>query len=206
MHHSADTRGLDRRQIISNLMTMTMAGMSTAAAAPFAVMAEEGDVAAAEWQVAGVAEAAYTFQHPPGFVPYSKPLKTHLSELNLKCDGVRGYVVGVAVDPVKLASLESFGDPAFVADKIIGVERKKDGVLSADLLGSSADKDTAGKTYYEVEYASENVHSGLNHYISRIAIQDEKLYVFTAQSKEKDYSPERAGEMKRIVKSFQLRG
>ena len=56
--------------------------------------------------------------HPP---THSKPVKTHAEESNVKSDTRKGYTLGVAVDPIKLSSLESFGTPEFVGDRIIKV-------------------------------------------------------------------------------------
>lgn len=154
----------------------------------------------APWTAADT--SSFHFMYPSqGWVRTSKPLKTHLDEFNVKSEVRRGYTAGVAVDPVKLESLEAFGTPLFVGERVVGVERKKDGVLSAELL-SSGSEIRGGITYYDIAYTNESTH-GNNHYLSRIAIRDEKLVVFTVQSKNADYD-ELANEMASIAKSFSL--
>ena len=44
-----------------------------------------------------------------------------------------------------------FGDPDFVGQRVIGVERKKDGTLDARLDSTRATSDAKGKTYYELQ-------------------------------------------------------
>lgn len=118
--------------------------------------------------------------------------------MNVKSEA-RGYYAGLAVDPIKLDSLASFGTPEFVGARVVGVEKKKDGVLSASLLGAASDGQ-----YYDIEYSNESTH-GNNHYKSRIAIRGGKLFVFTVQCKQSDFEAY-ADEMTVISKSFALKG
>jgi hypothetical protein len=118
--------------------------------------------------------------------------------VNVKSEA-RGYYAGLAVDPIKLDSLASFGTPEFVGARVVGVEKKKDGVLSASLLGAASDGQ-----YYDIEYSNESTH-GNNHYKSRIAIRGGKLFVFTVQCKQSDFEAY-ADEMTVISKSFALKG
>mmetsp|Transcript_12014 Transcript_12014/g.28152 ORF Transcript_12014/g.28152 Transcript_12014/m.28152 type:complete len:154 (+) Transcript_12014:494-955(+) len=121
----------------------------------------------------------------------------------VKSGSTRGYYAGVAVDPVKLDSLESFGSPKFVGDRVVSVERSKDGVLSADLVDSGRVQSEDGDVYYQISYINESTH-GNNHYISRIAVRDQKLYVFTVQCKVKDYDA-LSSEMANMADSFFLK-
>ena len=102
------------------------------------------------------------------------------------------------MDAIKLESLEAFGTPDFVGGRVVGVENKKDGVLSASLLGAGSQG-----PYYDIEYSNESTH-GNNHYKSRIAVQQGKLYVFTVQCKQGDYETF-ADEMASILNSFALK-
>jgi hypothetical protein len=57
---------------------------------------------------------AYSFVPPPNFVTGTKPLKTHLDEINFFSSGIRGYQIGITVDPVRISSLKEvnmFGFP-----------------------------------------------------------------------------------------------
>jgi hypothetical protein len=144
----------------------------------------------------------YEFLYPSGWVEAPKLLKTHLEEYNVKSQEKRGFYAGVAVDPVKLSSLESFGTPQFVGDRVVSVERKKDGVASAELV-SAEEKTEDGIVYYDIVYVNESSH-GNNHYASRIAIRDGKLVVFTVQCRVEDFDG-LAGGMLAMVNSFRLR-
>ena len=48
----------------------------------------------------------YTVTPPPLFVPGNKPLKTHLDEINFSPPDVRGYTLGVTVDPVRISKIQ----------------------------------------------------------------------------------------------------
>lgn len=144
----------------------------------------------------------FRFQYPSDWVRTSKLLKTHADEFNVKSEEKRGFYAGVAVDPVKLSSLETFGTPEFVGERVVGVERRKEGVVSADLLSASKEEGENGEMYYNIAYTNESSH-GNNHYISRIAIRDEKLFVFTVQSKTRDFE-DLSESMLAMAKSFSL--
>ena len=97
-------------------------------------------------------DGSFSLRFPAdAFERYGKPVKTHQLEANIKSRARKGFVIGVAVDPVKLESLEAFGDPDFVGQRVIGVERKKDGTLDARLDSTRATSDAKGKTYYELQ-------------------------------------------------------
>jgi hypothetical protein len=82
------------------------------------------------------------------------------------------------------------------------VERKKDGVLEANLIRSGSTS-VNGRTYYDVEYSNESTH-GSNHYASRIAVQNGKLFVFTVQCKVGDFDFV-SEEVFRLLQSFALK-
>jgi hypothetical protein len=105
------------------------------------------------------------FTYPSDFVEAGKPVKTHLEEVNLKSPSRRDYSVGLAVDPIKLESLELFGSPQFVGKRIIHTELKREGVTNATLDRSMSTLEQ-GNTYYDVEYSSESTR-GLKHIVSR---------------------------------------
>ena len=110
-----------------------------------------------------------SFTVPEGFERFSKPVKTHLEEGNARSTTVKGFTLGVAVDPVKLESLAKFGDPEFVADRVVKVEKGRDGVTAVRLVAARATT-IDGVDYYELEYDSESTR-GYNHVLSRLTIQ-----------------------------------
>lgn len=152
-------------------------------------------------EVAEDSAKSFKFQYPAGFSFFSKPAKTHFIEYNVKSNNRRGYTIGVAVDPVKLVSLEAFGTPEFVGNRIVSVEKGRDGVLGAELVEASSTQ-VAGITYYDIDYSNESTR-GNNYYVARVAIQDGKLYALTVQTKIADYS-EVAPEVKAVVRSFRV--
>lgn len=48
---------------------------------------------------------SYKLKLPPGFEPGNKPLKTHLDEINFATEALKGYKIGITVDPVRISSL-----------------------------------------------------------------------------------------------------
>ncbi|CEL98426.1 unnamed protein product [Vitrella brassicaformis CCMP3155] len=120
-------------------------------------------------------------------------------EINYKSPEIKGYTVGVAVDPVKIDSLAAFGTPDFVGQRIVDVEKKKDGVIDVQLLKAES-LESGGQVFYEVEYTSDTTR-GFNHFITRVIVVNQRLFAFTAQSKQKDFDKVR-DQMKAIVSTF----
>jgi hypothetical protein len=56
--------------------------------------------------------------------------------VNFKSETTRGYEIGLAVDPVRINSLDEFAPAEEVGNRVIKVELSKDGCLEAKLLGS----------------------------------------------------------------------
>ncbi|CAM9566898.1 unnamed protein product, partial [Ectocarpus sp. 12 AP-2014] len=79
-------------------------------------------------------DGSFALRYPVGFKGFSKPLKTHKVEVNFKSEEVKGYEVGVAIDPVRIESLETFGTPEEVGARVLKVEQAKDGTLDTKLL------------------------------------------------------------------------
>ena len=144
---------------------------------------------------------SFQFQYPENFVFFSKPAKTHQIEYNVKSEARKGYTIGVAVDPVRLQSLEGFGSPDFVGERVVNVEKGRDGVLSAELK-SAVKAEAGGVTYYDIDYVNESKR-GNNHYATRVAIRDGKLYTLEVRTKIADYA-ELEAEVRAIVSSFRI--
>ena len=98
-------------------------------------------------------EFSYNFQPPSGFKTSNKPLKTHLDEINYTKDGERGYQYGITVDPVRINSLQEFGTPEQVAERVINAERDRDGITDVTLVGIP--KENSDSKSYEISYISQ---------------------------------------------------
>jgi hypothetical protein len=115
------------------------------------------------------------------------------------------------VDPVKISSIQDFTTPAGLADKVVAVEKGKDGVFETEVLEAkqssvtvavanplnpypsgagaspvSASVSPVSLTGYDIEYKVDSSR-GLNHYSVRSTIANKQLYVFTAQCKEDSF-------------------
>lgn len=142
----------------------------------------------------------YSFLPPAGFKPSNKPLKTHLDEINFSLEGLRGYQYGITVDPVRIQSLQQFGTPDQVAARVVDAEANRDGITDVKLVGTPTEDPKTG--IYAIDYVSEGSR-GTKHFVTRIAVYKEKLYVLTAQVKEKDFDKFEQ-EILETVKTFQV--
>ena len=141
---------------------------------------------------------SYTVTPPPSFTTGNKPLKTHLDEINFSSQDVRGYTIGITVDPVRIKSIREFGTPEEVAARVVTAEVNRDGVFQVTLAKDPVE-DANG--CYDIEYISEGKR-GIKRFVTRIYIKDGFLYVLTAQSKNDEYDKEREMEVLASVKSF----
>ena len=179
-----------RRNAISNLSLMTAASLIGLGAPEFA--------SAAEPFVRQGKEYGYTFAPPPGFAPGKKPVQTHLDEVNFNLEGVAKYTYGVTVDPVRINSLKEFGTPEEVAARVVTAEVNRDGIFEVTLAKDPVEDGETGA--YAIDYVSDGKR-GTKHFVTRIFVKDQKLYVMTAQVKEEEYA-EREKEIMECVKTF----
>lgn len=68
--------------------------------------------------------------------------------------------------------------------RIVAVEAKKEGVFNVNLVSTSSISED-DLEYYLFDYIVESSR-GFNHYLAKAAVQNNKLFVFTAQIKEQD--------------------
>ena len=124
-----------------------------------------------------------------GLVLSPKLVQTHATELFFKSETVKGLSLGITVDPVKIASIREFADPPGLADKVVKVEKSKEGVFEASVLAAqeSAKPVADAVPAYEIEYKIDSSR-GQNHYLVKATIIDSKVYVFTVQCKEETYA------------------
>mmetsp|Transcript_15024 Transcript_15024/g.31862 ORF Transcript_15024/g.31862 Transcript_15024/m.31862 type:complete len:276 (+) Transcript_15024:38-865(+) len=142
---------------------------------------------------------SYTITPPPAFEPGNKPLKTHLDEINFSPPGVRGYSLGITVDPVRISKIQDFGTPEEVAARVVTAEVNRDGVFEVTLAKDPKEDTSAG--CYDIEYISDGKR-GRKRFVTRIYITGGFLYVLTVQSKEAEYDKVREAEVLESVKSF----
>jgi len=141
----------------------------------------------------------YSFVPPSGFAPGKKPVPTHLDEVNFNREGDSPrYTYGVTVDPVRIATLSEFGTPEEVAARVVTAEVNRDGIFEVTLSKDPVEDKETGS--YNIEYVS-NGKRGTKHFVTRIFVKDQKLYVMTAQVKEEEYA-EREREIAACVKTF----
>ncbi|KAL3758512.1 hypothetical protein ACHAWU_008266 [Discostella pseudostelligera] len=144
---------------------------------------------------------SYTVTPPPSFVASNKPLKTHLDEINFAPPDVRGYTLGITVDPVRISSIHQFGTPEEVAARVVTAEVNRDGVFEVTLAKDPKEDTTSGCGGYDIEYISDGKR-GKKRFVTRIYVKDGFLYVLTVQSKESEYDSAREAEVLECVKSF----
>ncbi|KAG5179037.1 hypothetical protein JKP88DRAFT_168103 [Tribonema minus] len=130
-------------------------------------------------------DGSFSFRYPGDFKAYSKLLKTHKQEVNYKSPTARGYEIGVAVDPVRINSLDQFGSAQEVGTKVVNVELGKDGCLEAKLLGTSSER-MGDVLAYTIEYYVENTHY-TSQFVAKVIIKDGRLFVCTGKCKAKDF-------------------
>lgn len=141
----------------------------------------------------------YTVTPPPSFVASNKPLKTHLDEINFSPPGVRGYTLGVTVDPVRISGIRDFGTPEEVAAPVVTAEVNRDGVFEVTLAKDPKEDASAG--CYDIEYISDGKR-GTKRFVTRIYVTGGFLYVLTLQSKQAEYDAARELDALKCVKSF----
>eukprot|EP00562_Extubocellulus_spinifer_P000260 CAMPEP_0178480584 /NCGR_PEP_ID=MMETSP0696-20121128/5773_1 /TAXON_ID=265572 /ORGANISM="Extubocellulus spinifer, Strain CCMP396" /LENGTH=309 /DNA_ID=CAMNT_0020108033 /DNA_START=19 /DNA_END=948 /DNA_ORIENTATION=- len=181
--------GASRRDVLSTLVFLAASSSS-----PFVVNADD----TAEPFIRQGKGYGYTFTPPPGFSPGKKPVPTHLDEVNFNLEGVRGYQFGITVDPVRITTLREFGTPEEVAARVVTAEVNRDGIFTVSLTKDPAEDTSSGA--YDIEYVSEGKR-GTKHFVTRIYVKDQKLYVMTAQVKAEEFG-EREKDIMDCVKTF----
>jgi len=149
-------------------------------------------------------ELNYQISIPSSMKEGSKPVKTHLDEVNFMSETVKRYQYGITVDPVRISSLKEFGTPEEVAARVVTAEVNRDGIFEVTLLedpyrAKSSEDD--GVDAYILKYLSVGKR-GRKVYTNKIAVTPNGLlYVLTAQCKEDDF-PEQEKKIKSTVDSF----
>mmetsp|Transcript_17072 Transcript_17072/g.25248 ORF Transcript_17072/g.25248 Transcript_17072/m.25248 type:complete len:231 (+) Transcript_17072:70-762(+) len=187
------SNGLNRRDLVSEAIS----SLSTLIVSNAALNSEAFDL-----QTYAPPDGSFSFQYPSDFKFYKKLIKTHQFEVNAKSSSVKGFEIGVAVDPVRIDSLDQFGSVEEVGKKVVDVELSKDGCIDAKLKSFSSNRSN-GLLSYTISYLVENTHytSGFE---SKIFIANKKLYVCTGKCKQSDLD-KLSNQMNLIVGSFEVR-
>jgi len=149
----------------------------------------------------------YRLSHPSDWSEGGKPVKTHMHERLLS--GTRpgaGIKLGVTVDPVKIDSLEAFGTLDQVTERVLGVEKGRDGVKSVTLRSNTAeaaDPAWGVPSYYTIEYVTESSR-GDKLFSCKYCIANRQLYVLQMQAKVVAFDAEEdvRNDVRGVVRSF----
>lgn len=115
--------------------------------------------------------------------------------------------VGVVVIPVKITTLSQFGDPQFVADKLILAEKRKESTKEAEVVSVSERTGNGGLQVYEFEYKVDSTRGGLKRILSAAFVASGKLYLLNiahSDGLENPIDPDRRNTLEQILHSFDV--
>lgn len=132
---------------------------------------------------------SFTFKYTDDLELKPKLVKTHDMEVFLKSKSIKNFNAGLTVDKVKVSSVKQFGLVSDLAQRVIAVEKAKEGVFEAEVVGQAeaAVPAAAGFPVYDLEYKIDSSR-GAKHFLVKSTIVDNKLYVFTVQTAEGDFA------------------
>lgn len=148
----------------------------------------------------GPLSLGFTFSYPTTWTVKKKPIKTHLSEVIVTSDKDSSTSAGLVVDAVKINTIDQFGSPDEVGNKVVNMEQKKDSVLEATLNRASA-TEKEGLKYYIIDY-SVNSTRGVKRYQAKATITGNQLYVFTMQAKKDTFEGDTEDTFSAMLDSF----
>jgi hypothetical protein len=195
-----------RRQVLQTLGRFTLSAPFWAAALP-ALATDEADTATTATATATAAfirrtdQYAYQFTPPPNFTPGNKPVKTHLDEVNFSFN-TPGYQFGITVDPVRIQALSEFGTPGEVAAKVVTAEVNRDGVFDVKLMQDPIMQSTEQGGGLVLDYLSSGKR-GDKRFLTKLFVENKKLYALTAQCKQADYETVKE-QLLEAVESFRV--
>jgi len=199
-----------RRSVLSTTVASSLSlfllGATNNAYATLVVDEESDKLYIRKLKVLSDKELMYQIAIPSSMKESSKPVKTHLDEVNFRSESTKGYQYGITVDPVRISSLKEFGTPEEVAARVVTAEVNRDGVFDVTLLEDPyrTTQTTSSTTIdaYVLKYLSVGKR-GRKVYTNKIVVSpNQLLYVLTAQCKEDDF-PAKEKEIKNTVESFQ---
>ncbi|CAH2060250.1 unnamed protein product, partial [Thlaspi arvense] len=89
----------------------------------------------------------------------------------------RSNNIGVVVSPVRIKSLEDFGTPQFVADKLINAEKRKESTNEAEVVSVGERSRQGQGQVYEFEYKIDSTRGGIKRVFSAAFVSSKKLYL-----------------------------
>lgn len=187
--------GVDRRDFIRLAATCTAAALASPVCA---TETTQGVYSTYK----GPLSLGYSFDYPSSWVVKKKPIRTHLSEVNVTSDRESSTSVGVVVDNVKIDSIEDFGTPETVGRKVVDVETKKENVNNA-FVSSAESVSKGGLTYYIIDYTVDSSR-GVKRYVAKVTVNAKQLYVLTAQAKEKSFDEQTKSTFSKMLESFNV--
>ncbi|ESQ51343.1 hypothetical protein EUTSA_v10017176mg [Eutrema salsugineum] len=99
----------------------------------------------------------------------------------------RSNNIGVVVSPVRIKSLEDFGTPQFVADKLINAEKRKESTNEAEVV-SVGERSGQGQVY-EFEYKIDSTRGGIKRVFSAAFVSSKKLYLLNVVHSDNPENP-----------------
>ncbi|GAV77274.1 PsbP domain-containing protein, partial [Cephalotus follicularis] len=127
----------------------------------------------------------FTLLRPSSWIKVDKAGATVLFEEANK--GINN--VGVVVNPVRLTSLQEFGSPEFVVDKLIQAERRKESTKDVEVIGVAERSGQGGLEVYEFEYKVDSTRGGMKRIFTAAFVASKKLYLLNIAHSDKPDSP-----------------
>ncbi|KAK9065507.1 hypothetical protein SSX86_014908 [Deinandra increscens subsp. villosa] len=114
--------------------------------------------------------------------------------------------VGVVVTPVRLTSLREFGDPQFVANKLIQAEKRKESTKDVEIVSfTERPSENEDIQVYEFEYQIDSTRGGLKTIFSAAFVASKKLYLLNiAHSQNPPLSNNKRMMLQKVVRSFDV--
>ncbi|XP_054821328.1 psbP domain-containing protein 2, chloroplastic [Prosopis cineraria] len=127
----------------------------------------------------------FTLLKPSSWIKVDKAGATVLfQEANMGSNNI-----GVVVNPVRLESLDKFGSPKFVADKLIQSEKRKESTKEAKVIKFAGRSGEGGLPIYEFEYIVDSTRGGMKRIFSAAFVASKKLYLLNIVHSDKPESP-----------------
>ncbi|KAG5050125.1 hypothetical protein AAZX31_04G191500 [Glycine max] len=113
--------------------------------------------------------------------------------------------IGVVVNPVRLKTLEEFGTPQFVADKLLQAERRKESTKEVELITVAERSGEGGLQIYEFEYKVDSTRGGMKRIFSAAFVASKKLYLLNIVHSDKleiPLDPNKRMILEQVLHSF----
>lgn len=151
----------------------------------------------------GPISLGYMFSYPSSWAVKKKPIRTHVSEVIVTDNKESSTSAGIVVDAIKIESIDKFGTPDDVGQKVVDVEMKKESVKNA-FISSAKSTSKDGLTYYMLDYTVDSTR-GVKRYLSKATVTGGQLYVFTAQAKVDNFNDDTDKTFTQMLDSFNVK-